>query len=59
MKQIMIDDWMSRRIRILARLELHKEEFIDSKVNTEELKRHIADKLLKIILEEEKKKLLK
>jgi hypothetical protein len=58
-----LDDDTVKNIRMLARFEVHKETDPDypshSVIWKEEVRRRIADTVLRIIVEQEKKKLLK
>ena len=58
-----LDEDTARNVRMLARFELHKEQAPDcpshSVIWKEEVKRRIADRVFRIIVEQEMKKLLK
>lgn len=50
-------------LRFVARFELHEKEYPDCKINTslawkEEVRRRIADRIFKVLIEQEMKKII-
>lgn len=58
-----LDENIAREVRMVARFEQHREQDPDCKISSivykEEVQRRIADRVFRIIVDQEKKKLIK